>query len=200
MPENKKITLRAWMWRAFAQSALIPLVLVETALIAIYLLTNSSIRDAQIEHLRQNALNQLSSTAQQEAQLASGRLKTISQLARLYGEQVQSVLLRDDYLVDELERRRHVRTTDGVLYTRSDDGRAASFYAASTPVERQDRDKALRLSRVDPLMRSIKPLPPRGTITSTYSGMVINAPTAARSVVSNKRTQASGKPVSLKAW
>lgn len=156
MPENKKITLRAWMWRAFAQSALIPLVLVETALIAIYLLTNSSIRDTQIEHLRQNALNQLSSTAQQEAQLASGRLKTISQLARLYGEQVQSVLLRDDYLVDELERRRHVRTTDGVLYTRSDDGRAASFYANSTPATQQNLDKVMRLAQLDPLMKSIR--------------------------------------------
>ena len=33
------------------------------------------------------------------------------------------------------------------------------------------------------LMRSIRPLPPRGMITSTYSGMADELPTAARSVV-----------------
>ena len=44
------------------------------------------------------------------------------------------------------------------------------------------------------LMRSIRPLPPRGTITSTYSGMLISAPTAARSVVSTTCTAAAGRP------
>jgi hypothetical protein len=156
MRENKKITLRSWMWRAFAQSALIPLVLVETVLIAVYLLTNGSIRDAQIEHLRQTALAELKSTAQQEAQLVSERLKTITQLTRLYDEQVQSVLLRDSYRVDALERQRHVHTADGVLFTQSDDGRAASFYANSTPQGKQDLDKVMRLAQLDPLMKSIQ--------------------------------------------
>ncbi|MCY1314722.1 hypothetical protein D9M70_654190 [compost metagenome] len=41
-------------------------------------------------------------------------------------------------------------------------------------------------------MRSIRPLPPRGTITSTYSGMLISAPTAARSVVSTTCTSSAG--------
>ena len=39
-------------------------------------------------------------------------------------------------------------------------------------------------------MRSISPLPPRGTITSTNSGMAISSPTAARSVVSMTCTAA----------
>ena len=59
VPTSKPIGLRQWIWRAFVRSALIPLVLVETALIAIYLLTNNAIRDAQIEHLRETALNDL---------------------------------------------------------------------------------------------------------------------------------------------
>ena len=156
MQENKKTTLRSWMWRAFVQSALIPLILVETVLIAAYLLTNSSIRDAQIEHLRQTALTDLKSAAQQEAKFVSERLKSITQLTQTYGEQVQSVLLRDAYLVDDLERQRHARTNDGVLFTRSDDNRAASFYANSTPKEKQDLDKVMRLAQLDPLMKTIK--------------------------------------------
>ena len=37
-------------------------------------------------------------------------------------------------------------------------------------------------------------LPPRGTITSTNSGMAISSPTAARSVVSMTCTAAAGRP------
>ena len=42
------VGLRQWIWRAFAQSALIPLLLVETVLIAIYLLTNNAIVTAKL--------------------------------------------------------------------------------------------------------------------------------------------------------
>ncbi|SFQ42380.1 Signal transduction histidine kinase [Geopseudomonas sagittaria] len=156
MQEHPKTSLRGWMWRAFVQSALIPLVLVETVLIAAYLLTNSSIREAQIDHLRETALSDLQTAAQQEAQLVSERLATIGKLTDLYREQVGSVLLRKDYLVDELERQRHTRTPDGVLYTKTDDGRAASFYANSTPTEQQDLDRVLRLAQLDPLMKSLQ--------------------------------------------
>ncbi|MCQ4346586.1 ATP-binding protein [Pseudomonas stutzeri] len=155
MQDTKRTTLRGWMWRAFVQSALIPLILVETVLIAAYLLTNSSIREAQIEHLRETALSDLKTAAQQEAHLVSERLSAIARLTEVYRQQVDSVLRAPHYQVDELERTRHARTEDGVLFTRSDDGRAASFYANSTPVERQDFERVLRLAQLDPLMRSL---------------------------------------------
>lgn len=56
MSSNSQIGLRQWIWRAFAQSALIPLLLVETVLIAVYLLSNSSIRETQIDYLRDSAV------------------------------------------------------------------------------------------------------------------------------------------------
>ena len=43
-------------------------------------------------------------------------------------------------------------------------------------------------------MRSIRPLPPRGMMTSMYSGMAIMAPTAARSVVATTWTASAGSP------
>ena len=50
MPRASRYPLRQWIWRAFVQSALIPLILVESVLITVYLLSNAAIRDAQIEH------------------------------------------------------------------------------------------------------------------------------------------------------
>ena len=49
--------IRQWIWRVIVQTALIPLVLVEGVLVATYLLTNSAIRDAQIDSLREAALS-----------------------------------------------------------------------------------------------------------------------------------------------
>ena len=48
-------------------------------------------------------------------------------------------------------------------------------------------------------MRSIRPLPPRGMMTSTNCGMVISWPTTARSVVCTSCTASAGKPLSVKA-
>ena len=155
MHDTPKTTLRGWMWRAFVQSALIPLILVETVLIAAYLLTNSSIREAQIEHLRETALTDLKGAAQQEAHLVSERLSAITRLTGVYREQIASVLQQDSFADDALERRRHTRSSDGVLYSQTDDGRAASFYSSATPANQQDFERVLRLAQLDPLMKSL---------------------------------------------
>ena len=72
--------LRQWIWRAFVQSALIPLILVESVLIAVYLLTNGAIRDAQVDYLQRSALEDLSSAVVREGKIIDGRLHSIEVL------------------------------------------------------------------------------------------------------------------------
>ncbi|MEN0108474.1 MAG: hypothetical protein AAGC84_18925, partial [Pseudomonas sp.] len=66
MPRSPRYPLRQWIWRAFVQSALIPLVLVESVLIAVYLLTNTAIRDTQLDYLQQRAAQDLTGAVQRE--------------------------------------------------------------------------------------------------------------------------------------
>lgn len=153
---SAKDSLRGWIWRAFVQSALVPLVLVEAVLIAVYLLTNTAIRDAQIGHLRETALGDLQATAEREARIIDERLAGIGRLTDLFRAETRAALLDTGYQPDALERARHALSADGVFHTTRNDGRAASFYANSTPVEQQDHERALRLSRLDPLMRAIQ--------------------------------------------
>ena len=70
--------IRQWIWRAFVQTTLIPLVLVEVVLIAVYLLTNSAIRDAQIEHLRETALSELQTAVARESRVISQQLQEVA--------------------------------------------------------------------------------------------------------------------------
>ncbi|MCE5365253.1 ATP-binding protein [Pseudomonas anguilliseptica] len=166
MPRAPRYPLRQWIWRAFVQSALIPLILVESVLITVYLLSNAAIRDAQIKHLQESALEDLSAAVKREGQVIDGRLRSVEAQVQIFRDAALNALLNQRFQPDELERQRHALTDNGVFYTRSDDGRAASFYANSTPVAKQDHAKALRLSQLDPLMRSIQAANPR--VASAY--------------------------------
>ena len=156
MPRASQYPLRQWIWRAFVQSALIPLILVESVLIAVYLLSNAAIRDAQIEHLQQSALDDLGAAALREGQVIDARLRAVEAQVQIFRDAAVNALENQAFQPDALERRRHAVTDTGVFYSLSDDGRAASFYANSTPLAQQDHAKALRLSQLDPLMRSIQ--------------------------------------------
>ncbi|MEN2501150.1 ATP-binding protein [Stutzerimonas stutzeri] len=152
MSTKSPLGLRQWIWRAFVQSALIPLVLVETALIAIYLLTNNAIRDAQIEHLREAALTDLKVAANLESRVIDEQLGQISALTELYRNLTARALEQEP----PAQRPGLALSADGVRYTPRDEGGAAVFYANSTPAERQDLDKVARLSRLDPLMKELQ--------------------------------------------
>ncbi|WP_252272787.1 ATP-binding protein [Pseudomonas subflava] len=158
MPPAPLKPLRRWIWRAFLRSALIPLVLVESVLIGVYLYTNESIRESQIGYLQTSALQDLDSAVRREGQVIDSRLRAIEAQVGVYRDAVAEALGDRRFEPDEQERQRHALTAQGVFHSRSDDGRAASFYSSATVA--QDRDKALRLSRVDPLMRSIRQADP----------------------------------------
>lgn len=152
MPTPNPIGLRQWIWRAFVGSALIPLVLVETVLIAIYLLTNSAIRDAQIDHLRQTTLNDLQASVSPQSRLISEQLGQIASLTLLYRNLAAQALLEGGPAASpELEL-----SPGGVRYSPQDNGGAAVFYSAATPAERHDLGKIARLHRLEPLMKEIK--------------------------------------------
>lgn len=154
MKENRTVQLRTWMWRAFVQSALIPLLLVETVLIAIYLLSNSAIRDAQIDYLRETARNDLRVVARQESRVIDQQLSAISALTRMYANEVGSAL-RDPRAVSLSKNL--ALTPTGVHYSPKDDGRPAVFYsAAHWKNNGHDLIKLAKLEHVDGLMRQIK--------------------------------------------
>jgi PAS domain S-box-containing protein len=149
---SKKPTgIRQWIWRAFVQTALIPLVLVEVVLIAAYLLTNGAIRDAQIEHLSETALAELRAAVNVESRIIDQQLQQVASSTELLRNFTARSLTEDG----PLEPYPLSMTAEGVRYSPADDGGAASFYSAATPPEEQDLEKVARLHRLDPLMKEL---------------------------------------------
>ena len=152
MSSNSKIGLRQWIWRAFAQSALIPLLLVETVLIAVYLLSNSSIRETQIDYLRDSAVAELKSAAALQGRVVEEQLAKVGGVTELYRNLTAQALQQPaPSPVHNL-----ALSADGVRYSPRDEGGAAVFYPNSTAPAKHDLDKVARLARLDPLMQQIK--------------------------------------------
>lgn len=145
------VSLRRWIWKSFSQSALIPLLLIETLLVAAYFFTNNSIRSAQIEYLRNNALSALESSAQIEARVIDEQLSHIRNLTELYRNQTAQALLTPALLSAQPLS----LNSEGVRYSPNDNGGAAVFYSNITSVAQQDLEKVARLAKLDSLMKSI---------------------------------------------
>ncbi|WP_025128598.1 sensor histidine kinase [Pseudomonas sp. PH1b] len=157
-----KIRLRQWIWRSFLSSALIPLLLVETLLIASYLVTNQVTRETQVDYLKRSAIDSLSASVEQNALIIESKLGSLADLAGLLGAMARQALAAPVSARDETLS----VTPEGARYSSTDQGGAASFYSAATPLDGQDLDKVQRLASIDTLLKQIKQIDPM--IASLY--------------------------------
>lgn len=153
---TKKMSLLKWMWRAYFRAALIPLLIVETALIAIYLVTNSLARDRNIDSIQQVANEELQRIVQRESVVIQKQLQAVSQVTNVYRKQAERVLLDTDYTPPSDEVERYTQNKEGVFYTKYSNGRSALFYSGFIPIGQKEKQKAFRTSQLDPIMRDIQ--------------------------------------------
>ncbi|NUT85202.1 PAS domain S-box protein [Pseudomonas corrugata] len=149
---RKRVSLRRWIWRAFASTSLLPLVLVEGVLITTYFMTNQSIRRSQIEYLHQSATRDIQVSVQQNALLVQGQLEQIHKAISLYAKSTEHELTEDQpRIAASLSM-----SADGVRYSAVNDGTSASFYSNVTPPQKQDLYKISLLANQDFMMKQLK--------------------------------------------
>ncbi|WP_462382881.1 ATP-binding protein [Pseudomonas sp. Marseille-QA0892] len=143
--------LRQWMWRAFVRSALVPLLLVEIGLISVYLFSNGAIREAQVEHLRETALSDLGHATNTQARVIEEKLERVARTTDFYRQMTGNALAANgEGVAETLDM-----TTEGVRYSATDIGGAASFYSSVTPPEQHDLAKVARLATLDPMVKAL---------------------------------------------
>ena len=147
-----QVGLRQWIWRDFMRSALIPLVLVETILIACYLFTNQAIRESQVDYLERSAVESLASTADQNSRIIQNHLTHIADVTQMFADMTAHALRGAAVSSNETLS----STPDGALYSEKDTGGAASFYSSVIGANKHDLVKVDKLSNLDPLMRALK--------------------------------------------
>ncbi|NVN55894.1 hypothetical protein FLM52_08855 [bacterium Scap17] len=158
MSESKQpaVTIKKWVWRALFTSTMIPLLLVETALVAVYFVSNEKIRDANLNYLQSQSSSELNLAMLREAKSLSQQLEHVQNLSRGLGVQAGELAMGDASSgVTAREIARHASLPSGVWASQQTaDNQGSGFYPA-LPDSGQDIPLALRMTAVDPIMRSV---------------------------------------------
>ena len=153
MQTKQSISIFNLVWSSFAKSALIPILFIELALIAAYLITNNYIRDENIKAAYKNAEAQLQEIAKLEAESISSKLDTVTQLTSLFAHSTQNAYTNQ--ITPSKEEMDRYAFSNGAWYTTQDNGNAALFYSSISAVGEREKNKAWQLSQIDPLMKHL---------------------------------------------
>ena len=154
-----QIDIFRWLWRSYARTALVPLVLVEFVLVGAYLLTHNYMAGANISLLREQARNRLAELVDGQASRIGEKLDTVRVETEIFRRATENVFA-DDSEPAPAEAARYALSADGVYYTPKDDGGAALFYSTATAVGDSEKRKAWKTADLDPLMRNIRQASP----------------------------------------
>ena len=147
-------SLFSHVWRSYFKTALVPVLLVEVVLVAAYLFTHTLVRDANIASIRAVAEHELSHIAAREARLVNAGLETLAHSTDLFRRRTLAAYQTPHDPGPE-EQSRYATSPGGAWYTARDNGAAAAFYSAISPVDEARRQKAWQLAQLDGLMRDL---------------------------------------------
>lgn len=163
MENNKQISVQSWVWRSMIKTGIIPLILVEIVLVAIFLISNHYINSDNMKYIQSQVNSELNISTSMESNIVRERVLSFVRLAEIYRNETERVLseeLDDKNTFDS----NLVISESGVLYSKYDDGGAASYYSSIT--KNKDLLKIAKLKKLDSLMKQLKQSDP--FISSVY--------------------------------
>ena len=143
----------SWIWSYNARMIIVPLLVVELALVAAYMLSNSLSTQANMGAVQELAADEVQRVAQSQAILIKHQLHAVEQAAAVYRGQTERAYLTP-FTPSEDETSRYAMRGEAWTTTR-DNGGAALYYSGITPIGEAEREKAWQLSQLDPLMKEL---------------------------------------------
>ena len=129
---SSKVTLFQWIWRSYFKTSLVPLLVVEIALITTYFLSNQFANKENIKTIVQVAQNQLAHLATRESSGINHQLDAIVNATK-YLQKYSTVVMSGKNLLKRDDSKRFAFSKDGAYYTTRDAtgdiGSSAVFYS-----------------------------------------------------------------------
>ena len=152
---TRLISTARWVWLTFVKNALLPLLLVEVAIIGVYVATTIISHRANVASMRGLATTEIQSLAKAEAKNISAQLASVTGLMEVL--RVATYRALEFPYQPSAETLASLRMSpDGVYYTAVDTGTAAAFYSGAVPVGAGEMAKAQRLLQLDHTMKAIR--------------------------------------------
>lgn len=144
----KHVPLVSWIWRSYFRTSLIPLLIVEVALISLYFISNAISNRENIEAVRTLAEQEVTQTALREATGINHQLEGITRATEFLRQQTTKVMHGQEALkIDDPSR--FAYSKDGAFYTTKNNGGSALFYSGVMPIGKKEREKAYRSAGLD---------------------------------------------------
>jgi signal transduction histidine kinase len=152
---NGPMPLVRWIWRSYFRASLLPLLIVEVALISLYFISNEITNRENIQAIRTVAEQDVAKTAMREAAGINRQLEGIARATEFLRQHTTIVMAGDKPF--ELDNpTRFAYSEDGAFYTTKDTGGAAVFYSGYVPIGDRERKKAYRSAGLDDAYIGIK--------------------------------------------
>ncbi len=149
------VTLFQWVWRAYFKASLLPLLILEIALISVYFLSNRFSTHENIATLREVAEHELVHLSAREANGINHQLNSIANATR-YLQDYSAVVMSSKKPVIKDNPARFAYSSEGAYYTTKDNNGSAVFYSGFVPIGKAEREKALLSAGLDPALKGIK--------------------------------------------
>lgn len=158
-PRNRDLTLQSWIWLAYVRAALVPLLIVEMALLGVYLYSHEWSLRENIATVKSLAEDELLRMVENQAESISQQLAAVAQLTELFRLETQEALVRP--ATPGLEgASRYSISPEGVFHSVRQDGKAAVYYSGNVKIGQAEREKVARSSRIDATMQRITQVNP----------------------------------------
>jgi signal transduction histidine kinase len=152
-PRLRETSLLRWVWRSYVRNALVPLLVVELLLVAVYLTSHAWSLRKNVDALREVARQELARIAIDESAVIEQQLGQVAALTGVLRRQTLAAL--ESRVGGRPDRARLREQPSGALTTQRDDGGAAVFYSAATRKGPEQLEKLERLATLDGLLRDI---------------------------------------------
>jgi len=146
---SQYIPLVSWIWRSYFRASLIPLLIVEVALISLYFTSNAISNRENIQTLRTLAEGEVTQTAVREAASINRQLESIAHATKFIQQQTTQIMVGQEKFEGD-DPSRFAYSKDGAFYTtHAAKNSAAVFYSGIIPIGEKEREKAYRSAGLD---------------------------------------------------
>ena len=144
-----------WIWRSYFRTSLMPLLIVEVALISLYFISNAIANRENILAIRSVAEHDVTQTANREAVGINRQLEGIARATKFLQQHTTQVMSGSKSFERD-DPSRFAYSKEGAFYTVRDNGGAAVFYSGYVPVGEAERQKAYLSAGLDQAYIGIK--------------------------------------------
>jgi len=131
---NHKVSLKSFISREFFKAALLPLIIIEITLLALYFFMNSYMLDKSIQTLTEDRLSNLMGITDNQSIIMSEQLRVVANLSRVLQAETQRFFVHPEQFLAPDPGPEFGFAPNGIYSKLEDTGGCSVFYSGAVPV------------------------------------------------------------------